>query len=205
MNYLEIEKGIKHIYKNDRHLARIIDLSGKCDLRPKKDYFLAILRAIIGQQLSTFVAQKIFSRFLSYYGNDISPEKIIYAEDMELRNIGFSWAKIKYVKDFSIKILNEEITLYGINKMSDEEIIKMLTKVKGISVWTVQMLLIFTLGRLNILPLGDFALRRAAKNVYGLRKIPDEKKLLFLSRKNNWSPYNSIASLYLWKSLELKE
>jgi DNA-3-methyladenine glycosylase II len=203
MNSLEIEKGVKHIYTNDLRLAKIIDLSGKCELKPKKDYYHAILRAITGQQLSIFVAQKIFFRFVNFFEGDISPQNIISAKDKDLRNIGLSWAKIKYVKDFSAKIISKEISLYGINKMSDEEIIKMLTKVKGIGVWTVQMLLIFTLGRLNILPLGDLALRRAAKNIYELKKFPNEKKLFSLSKENNWSPYNSIASWYLWKSLEL--
>ncbi len=88
-------------------------------------------------------------------------------------------------------------------RMTDEDIISEYTKVKGIGVWTVHMFLIFTLARLNVLPVGDLGLKRAVKIIYNLRKLPDEKKMYLISKKNNWAPYNSIASWYLWRSLEL--
>ncbi len=204
MNSSEIENGIRHIYSNDKYLAKVIDISEPCKMHPKKNYFNAVLRAIVGQQLSPNVAQIIYARFLEYFDNKPVPEAIVAAEDDNLRELGLSWAKIKYVKDFSLKIINKEISLKGISNKSDEEIIEMLTFVKGIGVWTVHMLLVFTLGRPNVLPVGDFALRKAAKKLYGLRKVPDEKRLIRLSRQFNWEPYNSIASWYLWKSLEIE-
>ena len=203
MNSSEIENGIRHIYFNDKYLAKVIDISEPCNIYIKKNYFNAVLRAIIGQQLSPNVARIINLRFLEFFNKKPLPELILAAENNDLRALGLSWAKIKYIKDFSHKLINKEISLKGISGKSDEDIIQMLTAVKGIGVWTVHMLLVFTLGRVNILPVGDFALRKAAKNVYGLRKIPDEKKLRHLSKKFNWTPYNSIASWYLWKSLEL--
>ncbi len=204
MNSTEIENGINHIYASDSYIAKIIDISEPCNLRPGRDYYKAILRAIIGQQLSTLVAKKIYERFLLFFNSKPAPGLIMSADKNDLRNIGLSWAKINYVKDFSDKLLKREISLKGINSKTDEEVIEMLTSVKGIGTWTVQMLLVFSMCRLNVLPLGDFALRRAAKNIYGLRKIPDEKKLLKLSKLYGWAPYNSIASWYLWKSLEIK-
>ena len=204
MNSTEIENGINHIYASDSYIAKIIDISDPCNLRPKRNYYKAILRAIIGQQLSTLVAKKIYERFLLFFNSKPAPGLIMSADKNDLRNIGLSWAKINYVKDFSDKLLKREISLKGINSKTDEEVIEMLTRVKGIGIWTVQMLLVFSMCRLNVLPLGDFALRRAAKNIYGLRKIPDEKKLLKLSKLYGWAPYNSIASWYLWKSLEIK-
>jgi DNA-3-methyladenine glycosylase II len=108
------------------------------------------------------------------------------------------------VKDLSEKILNKEIHFKNLNKMTEEQIISEYTKVKGIGVWTVHMFLIFTLARLNVLPVGDLGLKRAVMIIYNLRKLPDEKKMFLISKKNNWAPYNSIASWYLWRSLEIK-
>ena len=204
MNSAEIENGVDHIYNNDQGLAAVIDADGMCDLKPKKDYYHSLLRAIIGQQLSTVVADVIEERFFDYFNNKPLPEKIILTPDQKLRDLGLSWAKVKYVKDLSQSIINKQIHFRGLNRMSDEDIISEFTKVKGIGTWTVHMFLIFTLGRLNILPVNDLGIRRAAKLNYNLRKLPGEERLLKLSRQNGWVPYNSIASWYLWKSIDMK-
>ena len=104
----------------------------------------------------------------------------------------------------SQKIIIKEMHFRGLKKMSDEEIINELTKVKGVGVWTVQMFLIFTLGRLDVLPVNDLGIRKAAKLNYGLRKLPSEERLKKLSKKNGWDPYKSIASWYLWRSIDMK-
>jgi DNA-3-methyladenine glycosylase II len=203
MNSVEIENGIIHIYENDDRLAKVIDASEKCRLKPKKDYFNSLLKAIVQQQLSIAAASSIYSKFISYFHGKFDPREILLAPDTELRKLGLSNAKAKYVKDLSNKVLNGQLILKGISAKPDKEIIKELTVVKGIGVWSSHMFLIFTLGRLNVLPVGDLGIRRAAMNTYNLRKLPDEEKLLKLSEKFNWAPYNSIASWYLWKSLEL--
>lgn len=202
MNSKEIENGIIHIYKNDSCLAKIIDTSKRCQLKPEKDYFNSLLKAIVQQQLSIAAASSIYLRFSSFFNGNLTPDKIIDTSDTDLRKLGLSNAKVKYVKNLSSKILNGELNLKGISVKTNEEIIKELTVVKGIGVWSSHMFLIFTLGRLNILPIGDLGIRKAAMNIYKLRKLPDEKRLLKLSAINNWSPYNSIASWYLWRSLE---
>ena len=204
MNSAEIENGVDHIYNNDKRLAVVIDAAGMCDLRPKKDYYHSLLRAIIGQQLSTVVADVIEERFFDYFNNKPLPEKIILTPDQKLRDLGLSWAKVKYVKDLSQNIINKQIHFRGLNRMSDEDIISEFTKVKGIGTWTVHMFLIFTLGRLNVLPVNDLGIRKAAKLNYKLRKLPGEERLRKLSKQNGWGPYNSIASWYLWKSIDMK-
>jgi DNA-3-methyladenine glycosylase II len=203
MNSKEIENGIMHIYKNDSSLARVIELSLSCNLSPKRKHYLTFLRSIINQQLSTKAAAAIYRRFLNYYKNKPLPEKIIATPDSDLRETGLSNAKVRYVKDFSEKIITGEVHFRGLSKMADEKIIEEFTKVKGIGEWTVQMFLIFNLCRLNVLPVKDQGIKRGVMKTYNLKKMPDEKKILSISKKNNWAPYNSIASWYLWNSLEL--
>ncbi len=203
MKSLEIENGISHIYNNDKKLAGIIDQVGRCTLRPKRDHYLSLLGSIISQQLSVRVADIIEERFIKYFDGNPTPEKIIVADTENLRGLGMSYSKVKYVKDLSEKIVSKEIHFKNLNKLTDEQIISEYTKVKGIGVWTVHMFLIFTLARLNILPVGDLGIKRAAMIIYNLRKLPDENKMILISKKNNWAPYNSIASWYLWRSLEL--
>lgn len=205
MNSLEIENGINHIYKNDKYLARIIDLSEPCPLSPKRNYYRTLLRSIIGQQLSVKSAAAIHTKFLNFFNGEPLPELIIQTPHEILRGLGLSNAKAKYIKDLSEKIIAKEISFSGLNKKSDMEIIEHLTIIKGVGVWTAHMFLIFTLGRLNVLPVNDLGIRRAAKIVYDLKKMPDERKILKISRENSWEPYNSIASWYLWKSLEIKQ
>ncbi len=203
MNFKEIENGILHIYNNDPSLARIIDLSAPCNLKPKRKHYLTFLRSIINQQLSSKAAAAIYNRFMTFYNNNPVPKKIIQTPSEELRKLGISNPKVRYIKDFSEKIQNGEIHFKGLSKKSDAEIIEEFTKVKGIGEWTVQMFLIFNLSRLNVLPVGDQGIKRGAMITYNLKKLPDPKKLYKLSKKNNWGPYNSIASWYLWKALEL--
>jgi len=203
MNSEEIENGIMHICENDSYLAKIIDVTKRCQLEPKKDYYNSLLKAIVQQQLSVAAASSIYSRFSVFFNGKFVPEKILDASDTDLRNCGLSHAKVTYAKDLSNKILNGQLRLSEISVKSNDEIIKDLTMVKGIGVWSSHMFLIFTLGRINVLPIGDLGIRRAAMNLYKLRSLPDEKKLRKLSIKNNWEPYNTIASWYLWRSLEL--
>ena len=203
MNYLEIENGIIHLSFNDEQLRKIILICGKCKLAPRKNYYHALLGAIVGQQLSTYAAGTIYKRFINFFSNKPAPETILNTPDIELRKLGLSNAKVKYVKDLSVKIITKEISLKNLATKSDQEIIAQLTKVNGIGEWTVHMFLIFTLARIDVLPVKDLGLRRAIMNVYKLRKLPDEKKVYQISKANKWSPYNSIASWYLWRSLEM--
>ncbi len=198
----EIEKGIQHLSRNDNRIATLIKKNRKCNLQPHNDYFISLLGSIIQQQLSIKAADSIYNRFLGLTGKKPTPEIILNLPDIQLRNCGLSNSKVKYVKDLSAKVLNKEISLMNLEAKEESEIITELTKVKGIGVWTVHMFLIFTLGRLNVLPTGDLGIKRAIKLNYNLRKIPTERKVLDVARKNSWEPYCSIASWYLWTSLD---
>lgn len=202
MQNAEIKRAIKHLSMHDNTLSTIIKNIGIINLTPHKKYFNALLNAIIGQQLSMYAADKIASRFMALFNNNPLPEQILKAKDASLRAVGLSNAKVKYVKDLSKKILSCEINLKGLSKKSDGEIISELTKVKGIGVWTSHMFLIFTFGRLNVLPYSDLGIRKAVMLNYRLKKLPDEKKIKSISKKNNWNPYCSIVSIYLWRSLD---
>lgn len=141
---------------------------------------------------------------MDFFKNNPQPEFILRTDDSALRLLGLSNAKVKYVKDLSEKILSGEVKLKGFAKMSDDDIIAELTKVKGIGEWTAHMFLLFTLGRLDILPFGDLGIRKSIMVNYRLKKLPDEKKIKLIAKNNNWYPYCSIASLYLWRSLDTK-
>jgi DNA-3-methyladenine glycosylase II len=198
----EITLAVKHLSKRDKVLSTIIKNFGIINLAGHKKYFDLLLGSIIGQQLSMYAAASIEKKFLNFFKNKPRPEIILQTDDAVLRSIGLSNAKVKYVKDLSQKIISGELKLKGISKKSDDEIIAELTKVKGIGIWTSHMFLIFTLGRLNILPVGDLGIRKSIMVNYRLKKLPDDKIIRSIAKNNNWHPYCSIASLYLWRSLD---
>lgn len=200
----EIDKALQHLSVKDKTLLRIIKKSPKCNLTAHRRYYLSLLKAIVGQQLSVASARAINNRFMQFYGGNPRPEKILSTKDEKLRELGLSYAKIKYVKDLSLKIVNKEISFRNLNKKTDDQIIEEFTKVKGVGVWTVHMFLMFTLGRLNVLPVGDLGIKKAIMLNYGLKKMPTEENVKQIATKNNWSPYNSVAAWYLWRSLQMK-
>ncbi len=196
------KQAIQRLSKNDSVLSTIIKKNGIINLSQHKNYFNALLQAIVGQQLSMYAARTINKRFLTYFKNRPEPASILETDDLKLRSLGLSNAKVKYVKDLSQKILSKEIVLKKLSKKTDDEIIAELTKVKGIGEWTAHMFLIFTLGRMNVLPYSDLGIRKAVMLNYHLKKMPDEKKIKSIAEKNGWHPYCSIVSLYLWRSLD---
>lgn len=202
MQKSNINSALKHLSKHDKVLSRIIKKNAFCNLQPHNKYFNSLLRSIVGQQLSVASAAAINKRFMNHFSNKPKPEDILATEDLTLRSLGLSNAKVKYVKDLAEKVLAREISLKNLKNKTDEQIAEELTKVKGIGQWTVHMFLIFTLGRLNVLPVSDLGIRKAIMLNYGLKKMPDEQKVIQISEKHNWSPYNSIASLCLWEALD---
>ena len=179
-------------------------------MKPHKKYFETLVDAIVSQQLSVTVAEAIFKRFKFLFndkpGDKLkfpTPFEIISMKDEKLRACGLSNAKVKYVKDLAVHIHEKKINIKILNKLTDNEIIGELVQVKGIGIWTAHMFLIFCLGRLNILPVGDLGLKKSIMINYNLRKLPDSIKIEKISKLNNWSPYNSVATWYLWQSLNV--
>jgi len=202
MENIEYNSVVKHFLKNDKVVFSLLKRFGEEKLSNRKNYFKHLCTSIVGQQLSVKSAAAINKRFLEYFDNKLQPEKIAQTETEVFRSLGLSGAKSKYVKDLSQKIVDKTISLDGISKKSNSEIIKELTKVKGIGPWTVDMFLIFTLGRPNILASGDLGIKKAIMLNYDLKKLPTDKNVIRLSKKMNWSPFNSYVMLYLWKSLD---
>jgi len=205
----ELKNAVKHLSKNDKILSKTIKNVGQCRLKQHKKYFETLVDAIVSQQLSIKVADKIFNRFKLLFDNDNkkkfpSPGQIIDIDDKKLRSCGLSNAKVAYIKDLSSKVLDGTIKIHKLSSLPDVEIINELIQVKGIGVWTAHMFLIFCLGRLNVLPVGDFGFKNGVKKSYKLRKFPTEKKIIAISKKNSWAPYQSVAAWYMWQSLSLK-
>ncbi len=165
--------------------------------------FEALARAIVYQQLSTKAASTIYGRLQEAAGGRISPENIQQLSAPEMRQAGLSKQKIGYIRDLAEHAISGKVEFARLPEMSDEEVIVALTDIKGIGVWTAHMFLIFALRRPNVLPVGDLGIRMAIKQLYKKRKMPLAKDIEKLAK--GWHPYCSVASWYLWRSLELKD
>ena len=198
---INFRKAIVHLKSVDPVLAKLFDCCSPVVLRPHINYFKSLTEAIISQQLSDKAATTIINRFKTlFFGKDFpSPKQVLRKSDAILRSVGVSGAKVSYIKNLAKAIENKAVHFKDLDKISDEEIIEMLVKVKGIGRWTAEMFLIFSLGRPDVFSCGDLGLRNAIKKLYSLRKDPSLKQLQKLSSR--WQPYRTCASLYLWASL----
>jgi DNA-3-methyladenine glycosylase II len=202
----ELQTAARTLSRRDAALRPIIKKYGACGLEKHTRYFDTLTGSIISQQLSTKAAATIQARFVALYpkAKRLDPALIKDTPDADLRAVGLSFQKASYIKDLAAKTHDGTLQLNRMAKMSDDEIIEMLTQVKGIGVWTVHMFLIFSLGRLDVLPVGDLGIRKGVQNLYGLDHLPDAAEIEAVAAENKWSPYCSVASWYLWRSLENK-
>lgn len=202
----EYATAIQALKAADPKLGAIIDRVGSCTLDQSQHpgtVLDSLARSIIYQQLSTKSATAIYLRFLKLYENGMSAEAILNTPDESLREVGLSRQKIVYVKDLAQNVLIGLPTLEELELLDDETIVQTLTKIKGIGRWTVQMLLIFRLHRWDVLPVDDLGICAGIRRVYELGELPDRKTVLEIGKA--WKPYSTIASWYLWRSLELPE
>ena len=194
------------LMRRDPMLAPIIKKYGACGIRTGRetDIFCGLVEAIVSQQLSTRDAATIYGRLRALLpnGGTPTPEALMPLTDEVLRGAGLSRQKLGYMRDLSRKMLDGSINTAALNDMSDDEIVAELTKIKGIGRWTVEMLLIFRLTRPDVFPAGDLGIVKAVQKAYNLRKTPDVKRLHAIA--DRWRPYRSVASWYLWASLENK-
>jgi DNA-3-methyladenine glycosylase II len=158
-----------------------------------------LVEAITNQQLSGRAASTIFDRIRNLCKGDFSPTAILKLSEAKLRSAGLSFAKIKYVKDLAIQTQNSNLKLQILDKLSDEEVIGELVAVKGIGPWTAEMFLMFALARPDIFPVDDLGIRKGFQKIIG-RKLEGEKLAKFA--EEHWKPYRTVASWYLWRSLE---
>ena len=196
-------KAIAHLRGVDPVLAKIIDRVGPCRLEARRTgtHYDALVRSIVFQQLSGKAASTIHRRFMELYpGKRPRAEHVVATEEHLLRGAGLSRQKIGYLRDLSARVADRTLPLAHLGRLSDDEIIEHLVQVKGIGRWTVQMFLMFRLGRPDVLPELDLGVQNAIQRAYGLKKRPTPKDVLRIGEK--WRPYASIASWYLWRSLE---
>jgi DNA-3-methyladenine glycosylase II len=190
---------IAHLSK-DKKLAKLIAQHEPFTLKSHKNISLRLCASIMSQQLSTKVAQVIYRRFVELYGGkEPAPQQIIETPFEKLRAIGLSNAKTQYVLNVAQFAIDNELSDKRLKKMSDEEIIEMLTQIKGVGRWTVEMLLMFTLGREDLFSADDYGLQTAMKKIYKLddsNKKEFRQELMKISKK--WSPYRTYACLHLW-------
>jgi DNA-3-methyladenine glycosylase II len=194
---------IDHLRSGDPVLAAVIDRVGACRLKPKNtDHtFVSLAQAIVSQQLSIKAAATIFARFTALFPDGApDPSGVSDLSEEQLREVGLSRQKIAYLRDLAGHFQSGAIIPSALRRMSDEDIIETLTKVKGIGRWTAEMFLIFTLNRPNVLPVDDLGFRRAVQREYGLPDLPVAEEIRKLAVR--WEPYCSIATWYLWASLE---
>jgi DNA-3-methyladenine glycosylase II len=197
---MQEKKAIK-ILKNDPKFIKIINQIGDYHIKITKNRYQSLVEAIITQQLSGSAAKSIIRKFKRLYKSKFpKPIDVLRTPNSTLRLAGLSKMKIIYIKELSKKIESKQLNLRKISMQDDEQIIENLTDVKGIGRWTAEMFLIFSLGRLDILPVGDLGLKKAVQSMYSLKQLPKEEEIEQLARP--WKPYRTIATWYLWKSLE---
>lgn len=194
---------LEHLRANDPVIARLIDNYPKPELNKHGNYYHELVDSIISQQLSVKAARAIEGRFKDLFGGRFpEPEEILTKDVEELRSIGFSRPKARYVQDLAQKIIDGEVVFEGIDDLTNDEIIAELTKVKGIGEWTVHMFLMFCMGRLNVLPVGDLGIRNGISKLYEFEMTATPDDVRDVAEKNNWRPYESVASWYVWQSLD---
>jgi len=190
------------LLRRDPVLALLIKKHGACGLASaqRADHFSALVRAITGQQLSTKAASTIYARLAALMPGGVSPASLSTLTDEQMRAVGMSRQKIAYFRDLCDKALSGVVSLDLLESMTDDEVIAALIKVKGIGRWSAEMFLMFRLHRPDVLPVDDLGIVNAVKNVYGLRKRPTADRIRKIGEA--WRPYRSVASWYLWRSLD---
>jgi len=186
--------------RKDPVLSDIIGTVGEFQLKKKSHHFAVLVESIISQQLATGAADAIFKRFKELYPEFPTAAEVLTTRKSKLRTVGLSGMKVEYLKDLAKHVETGKLDMKAISKMGDEDVIAQLTQVKGIGRWTAEMFLIFSLGRMDVFPVGDLGLRRGVQIAFSLKEMPKPKETEKFG--DRWKPYRSVATWYLWKSLQ---
>jgi 3-methyladenine DNA glycosylase/8-oxoguanine DNA glycosylase len=198
---LHIE-GVAHLERADPVMRAIVGRVGPMSLRPPRrvDTFSSLARAIVFQQLSGKAAATIHGRFAALFDGRPTPERVLDAAEERLRGAGLSRAKVLAVRDLASATLDGRLALPLSRRLEDEAVVERLVTVRGIGPWTAHMFLIFQWGRPDVLPVADLGLRNAVRRAYGLRRDPTPERLASIAAP--WRPFRSVATWYLWRSLD---
>ena len=200
-----VAAAVERLKKHDPLLGRVIERYGPCTIRPHRNYYQELVDSIISQQLSVHAARAIEQRFRDLFDGAFPTAEQILTTDVEtLRGLGFSRAKGSYVLDLAQHIVDGKVKFDHLDSLSNEEVMAELLPVKGIGEWTVHMFLMFCMGRLDVLPVGDLGIRNGIRKLYGLGEAPSPAQVREIAEQNEWHPYESVASWYIWQSLDNK-
>jgi DNA-3-methyladenine glycosylase II len=204
MNHKEgLRLGVDHVRAGCPVMRRVIDDHGPITLRPARDRFGVLVRSIISQQISTAAARTIRGRLETHLKRSgVTPASLARQSVDKLRAAGISRQKATYLIDLAQKVNDGTVPLATIGRLSDEEVIITLTQIKGIGRWTAEMFLIFSLGRMDVLPVDDLGVRSALKRLHSLDDLPTKQHCIELAAP--WRPYATIGSWYCWRSLDVK-
>lgn len=202
----ELKIAAEYLAENDPRLAGVIAHAGLATIAPHKNYYQELVESIISQQLSVKAAATILKRFIALFAtaNFPTPDEILRKDIEELRSVGLSRQKASYIQDLAVKVLEESVRFEHLDTLNNDEVIAELTQIKGVGVWTVHMFLIFCMGRLNVLPVGDLGIKNGIQKLYGLDHTPTIDDMHTIALDNHWAPYESVASWYIWHSLDNK-
>lgn len=191
---------LEHFRERDPKMAQVIQEVGPFLLKRNRKYFVVLCRSIVSQQISTRAADTIYIRFRKLFdGKAPTPQRVAGLTEDTLRAAGLSRQKAAYLKDLGRRFLDGTLRPRQLNYLDNEAVIDRLTQVHGIGRWTAEMFLIFSLNRLDVLPVGDLGLLAAVQKIYGMKTRPDAKRVRALGEK--WNPYETIATWYGWRSL----
>lgn len=188
-------EAVDYLSKKDAKVKEVIEYIGPIKRRVTPDLFEALVNSIVGQQISTKAADTVRQRLVSLVG-EVTPETILSFSDEELQTIGISFRKISYIKGAAEKVVSGELAIHTLHELSDDEVRDRLSELKGIGVWTAEMLMIFSMQRQDILSVADLGIRRGLRMLYHHRRITPQLEKKY---KRRYSPYASVASLYLWE------
>jgi len=200
-----LKQAATHLSSHDPFLAQVIARVGPCTIEPHSNYYQELVESIISQQLSVKAAATIWQRFLQLFDGTFPMPQEILAKDPEvLRSVGLSRAKAAYVQAIATHIMDGRLEINKLPELSNEQIIAELTAIKGVGEWTAHMFLIFSLGRMDVLAVGDLGIRNGILQLYSLPELPDAKTTQALAERYQWHPYESVACWYIWQSLDNK-
>lgn len=200
----KLQAGCDYLRQTDPVMAELIDKFGLPILMPHTDYYQALVGSIISQQLSVKAAATIQGRFEALFGHFPTPADILERDIDELRNVGLSGQKTVYIRDLATRVHNGSLQFDDFVNNSNDDIITELTAVKGVGVWTAHMFLLFCMGRLDVLAVGDLGIKNAVTKLYGFGTTCTSADVEAIAIANKWHPYESIACWYAWRSLDNK-